>query len=130
MGSRGESEPIALSRQFLLDLCMENRIIVDKVTSDKQKNLKTISKGELQTLMPKACVLALQDCVEVAQHILRDGTITAGEYHRMLKTLEKTHLRMSDSRRLKGLGSKGVKLGGKKKSLDLSLLPTEMDLEF
>jgi hypothetical protein len=109
---------------------MENRIIADRVTSDHQKDKKTISKGELQTLMPKACVAALQDFVEIAQHVLRDGSITAGEYHRILKALEKTHLRMCESKRLKELASRGVKLGGRKKSLDRSLLPAEMDLEF
>jgi hypothetical protein len=109
---------------------MENRIIADRVTSDKQKDSKTISKGEVQTLMPKACVSALQDFVDIARHVLRDGSITAGEYHRILKALEKTHLRMCESKRLKDLANRGVKLAGKKKTLDRSLLPTEMDLEF
>jgi len=98
--------------------------MVNKLTSSSNKKEKSISKGEVDTLMPKACVVVLQHVKDTVQNVLRDGEVTAGERWRIMKVLQAALLSLSDIDKQKALKAKGVKLGTRArqpKTLDAAL---------
>lgn len=106
--------------------------VLKTVTSKDNREDKGITKGELKSLMPKACVTALADFMKLANHVLHDGSVTYGEYIRLMNQMRVTHTKMIESKRLRDLVKKGQTLSGKKPSLEKSLTDNlgVPDLEF
>jgi hypothetical protein len=103
---------------------MENNIMVGKLTSSVNKKEKGITKSEVETLMPKACVVVLQHVRDTVQNVLRDGEVTAGERWRVMKVLQTALLSLNDIDKQKSLKARGVRLGSKArtpKTLDAAL---------
>lgn len=108
---------------------MEKEAKIDYIAKADNLKERGVSKGELQALMPKVCVDALQKFMNVAQHVLRDGVVTYGEHQRLLQQMHVMNTVISESKRLNRLRARGQKLSAKKPGLERALTPDVPDVQ-
>lgn len=94
---------------------------VNQLTSKSNTKGKSSSKGQLQSLLPKTCSMALSELAALMQLIVNDGSVTRGEYMRLLGEMHRIHVMLSEDKKLKDLLKSGKKISGKRKTLSPNL---------
>lgn len=88
---------------------------ITQLTGKESTRDKSVSKSEIQSLIPNTCSKALTALAELMQRIVGDGVVTRGEYLRVQGEMQRINLMMGEEKKLQDLLRSGKTISTKKK---------------